>query len=65
MENSKLPVFPIERPTLATTPGITKREYFAVMTLQGLLANPVIGPKEVLIQLSITHADELLKQLES
>ena len=42
--------------------GLTKREYFAAMAMQGLLANGVII--ENAVSLSIKAADELLKQLE-
>ena len=47
--------------------GITKREYFAAMAMQGLIANAPINNlsnyKEG-ISLAIEWSDELLKQLE-
>jgi hypothetical protein len=45
--------------------GLTKREYFAAMAMQGLLANQKIdnGHSELLCMASIGYADELLKQL--
>ena len=47
--------------------GITKREYFAAMAMQGLIANAPINNlsnyKEG-VSLAIEWSDELLKQLE-
>ena len=50
--------------------GLTKREYFAGLALQGLMssftenaANGFYGTKEV-VSTAIEYADELLKQLE-
>ena len=53
--------------------GLTKREYFAGLAMQGLLANSYGGmtsggsrtfsPNEI-SKLAVLHADELLKQLE-
>lgn len=50
--------------------GITKREYFAAMAMQGVLAagNVVLirdVPVNDIVEKSIQIADELLKQLES
>jgi hypothetical protein len=49
--------------------GLTKREYFAAMAMQGILSNNNgIGAIETIAQVvasdSIAIADELLKQLE-
>jgi len=54
--------------------GLTKREYFAAMAMQGICASPV-GDKyhvnggwlhpETVAKNAISIADELLKQLES
>lgn len=45
--------------------GLTKREYFAGLAMQGLLAKEgVWSSDEILAQRSIEIADELLKQLE-
>jgi hypothetical protein len=48
--------------------GLTKREYFAVMAMQGSLASRTVPlnhiNKELFIEISIQFADELLKQLE-
>ena len=53
--------------------GLTKREYFAGLAMQGLLANcnggmtsggnHIFSPNGI-SELAILHADELLKQLE-
>ena len=54
--------------------GLTKREYFAGLAMQGLLANcnggmtsggsRTFSPNEI-SKLAVIHADELLKQLEN
>lgn len=76
--NGHRPAFPLARAIDETMPnvGITKREYFAAMALQGILANSSIQtmsnqypPSELnnaeRVRLAIDHADELLKQLEA
>lgn len=51
--------------------GLTKREYFAGLAMQGLLANNVVTQQHVsshrhlIAQHSVAQADELLKQLDS
>jgi hypothetical protein len=46
--------------------GLTKREYFAGLAMQGLLANPNTGCEcaEKIAELAVNRSDELLKQLE-
>ena len=48
--------------------GLTKREYFAGLAMQGLLANNreevMTQNEEELAKLAINHADEILKQLD-
>ena len=50
--------------------GLTKREYFAGLAMQGLLTrtdgNPVVGisESERIVSESVIMADKLLKQLE-
>jgi hypothetical protein len=47
-------------------PGLTKREYFAAMILQGLCANSspeIIQTSIPLAEIATRQADELLKQL--
>jgi hypothetical protein len=62
MENKNLPAFPIMLGNGETSPGLTKREYFAGLVMQGLLVNNNL--KEFIIAHSLRLADELLKQLE-
>ena len=72
MENGKQSAFPLDGEVSnqcgnGTSPtGLTKREYFAGLAMQGLLANQAfhrLDSKQV-AELSIRRADELLKQLE-
>lgn len=59
MNKEQEPAFPYN----GTALGITKREYFAAMAMQGLVSSsPSV---EKLCEVSIKVADELLKQLES
>jgi hypothetical protein len=44
--------------------GLTKREYFAALALQGLLAGDPEFRYEVAAQQAVKHADALLKALE-
>lgn len=44
--------------------GLTKREYFAIMAMQGLIMSNYSNA-ECNASEAIRHADELLKQLES
>ncbi|MCW5597698.1 MAG: hypothetical protein KIT80_23605 [Chitinophagaceae bacterium] len=46
--------------------GLTKREYFAAMAMQGMLTNPANSSfsKEFLIQSAVEAADVLLEKLE-
>ena len=57
--------YPSKGMSFADQKGLTKREYFAAMAMQGLMAklNETDTPKEI-AQVSIILADELLKQLE-
>lgn len=43
--------------------GLTKRELFAAMAMQGLLSSPAFMSNEILINLSVVAADELIKEL--
>ena len=77
MKNADKPTYPLEFKkegsynTEGWSNGLTKREYFAGLALQGIIA----GRKDELykikdetikiyVELSIKSADELLKQLE-
>jgi hypothetical protein len=46
--------------------GLTKREYFAAMAMQGMMANSAISdPFKYVAQNSIIMADELIEELNS
>ena len=78
MKNADKPIYPVlaQSPSLQndTSLGLTKREYFSVLAMQGLLANcnggmtsggsRTFSPNEI-SKLAVLHADELLKQLEN
>ena len=78
MKNADKPIYPvlIQSPYLQneTSLELTKREHFAGLAIQGLLANShggmtsggsrTFSPNEI-SKLAILHADELLKQLEN
>ena len=71
MKNADKPIYPVltQSPSLQndTSLGLTKREYFAGLAMQGMIANTdtYVQDKSVIAKLSIEHADELLKQLEN
>ena len=75
MKNGQQSAFPLTYkqgvPTEVET-GLTKREYFAAIAMQGMLSNPNLGilhegqryiDQILLAKSSIVFADELLKQL--
>ena len=81
MENSEQPIYPIsenEKDRLDANPnisykGLTKREYFAGLAMQGLISNPnIIKPSQenfnseliIFQRVAIKYADALLKELE-
>ena len=47
------------------TEGLTKREYFAGLAMQGLLASNSGQTSKYLVKKAIESTDELLKQLEN
>jgi hypothetical protein len=68
MENGKQSAFPLDGNHTGhpDTIGLTKREYFAGLAMQGLSANEAfqrLDSKQI-AEYSIRRADELLKQLE-
>jgi hypothetical protein len=68
MENGNQPAYPQKKEFIdVDETGLTKREYFAAMAMQGILANASWNdggnPKHV-SESSVVFADELLKQLE-
>ena len=69
MENGKQMTFPItiedNGNASVTHLGLTKREYFAAMAMQGLMACPDISAsREAIAEESVKQADDLLKALE-
>ncbi len=66
MENGKQMAFPTKLVNGELHTGLTKREYFAVMAMQGLLSCPdIAASREAIAEESVKQADELLKALES
>jgi hypothetical protein len=79
MENKDQPINPIVKPgfvysdgsheePIVVANGLTKREYYAGLAMQGMLANPLIDKmtrrdKNRIVEVAIEHADELLNQL--
>jgi len=71
MKNSDRQAFPLPSTDAEICPGLNKREYFAGLALQGLLASRSIAEQDtddkatvLYVRTSIALADELLKQLE-
>lgn len=73
MENKDKPAFPIifnsGQHDQLTEFGITKREHFAAMAMQGILSRAGnwdnVKDYGFIYRESIRHADELLKQLDN
>ena len=67
MKNSEQPINPIVMEN--TLPGLTKREYFAGLAMQGMLANSYPDTmgfnEEQIAKIAINYTDELLKQLQN
>lgn len=69
MKNSDQPAFPpsSEWHGHFEESGLTKREYFAAMAMQGLLSNPRVTDNMEFSRIvfdATYYADQLLKQLE-
>jgi hypothetical protein len=74
MDNGDTPAYPISEEMtdridsgITIYTGLTKREYFAGLAMQGWIACQSIdfrGDKEDAIRRAIEYADELLKQLD-
>lgn len=58
-KNGRCFAFPVE----GCANSFTKREYFAAMAMQGLMANPVKGSFEEFSKFSVSMADALLAEL--
>jgi hypothetical protein len=64
MINSEQPINPIILPSGVQSKGLTKREYFAIMALQGILASGPINVYDA-AQKAFEVADELLTNFEN
>ncbi|MDW0189342.1 MAG: hypothetical protein QOA70_06790 [Nitrososphaeraceae archaeon] len=68
MENKDKPAYPIRSDEGGYNQnGLTKREYFAAMAMQGLLSQTARYDSNMILSLTgdaIEFADELLKQLK-
>lgn len=62
MTNGNEPAFAACDPSYLQS-GLTKREYFAAMALQGLLAKGTNAMPEVFAKAAVIAADELIKSL--
>ncbi|MDV3706644.1 hypothetical protein CMU55_19260 [Elizabethkingia anophelis] len=75
MKNANEPISPVLTQSASlqneTSLGLTKREYFAGLAMQGLIAGRWACPDnvpndvETITREALLHADELLKQLEN
>jgi hypothetical protein len=66
MENGKQPITPINYDAAYSSEGLTKREYFAVLAMQGMLSNPATyGDREIMMIEAVKNADALLAELET
>lgn len=65
---AEVPVFPQDISTLEydnpSLRGMTKREYYAVMAMQGILGNSNPDDIHIIARKSVALADELLEELE-
>lgn len=59
------PAFPVMSPGGCQYSGLTKREYFAALAMQGLLSsdNLLVFPSSDVAKMAIDCADELIKSL--
>lgn len=67
MENGNKPINPILdwNEVKADSIGLTKREYFAGLAMQGLLSDGgIVNSKSHIAEQAVNLANELLKQLE-
>ena len=66
MKNAKQMPFPTQVVNGELHTGLTKREYFAAMAMQGLISKQgELNNAEIRARMAVIHADELLKALES
>jgi hypothetical protein len=67
MKNSDQPIYPINEDDKVGCLGLTKREYFAIKAMQGLLAadTDFLMKMEDTVRCAVSHADALFAQLET
>ena len=70
MKDADMPAYPIIGATLDGNEGLTKREHFAALAMQGILSNNCYEPPrririEGMAKDAVMAADELLKQLSN
>ena len=66
MENGKQMAFPTQVVNGELHTGLTKREYFAAIAMQGLISKQgEQNNAEIRARMAVIHADELLKALDS
>lgn len=63
MEAEQNMAFPLEADRYDPQFGLTKREYFAGLAMQGLIIESVDGLEDI-APLAVQHADALLAELE-
>jgi hypothetical protein len=63
MENGKQPITPINYDAAYSSEGLTKREYFAGLAMQGLISGNATHFSDI-PEKSIMFADEMLAELE-
>lgn len=56
------PAFPVSPADYSAKHGLTKREYFAAMAMQGMLANGS-GDSSAVCSVAMWHADALIEKL--
>ena len=67
MDNGAMKAFSLQYEhdgTLYVNKGLTKREYFAGLAMQGILSHEGVGRLTIDCQLAAEYADALLKALE-
>lgn len=69
MENFERPAFPTNARMYGEMTGLTKREYFAAMAMQGLCVGRITGELKQgecvdIAEMSLLIADEVIKQLD-
>ena len=62
-ENKDLPAFPFVVDECNLEDGLTKREYFAGLAMQGILADGQTGKLKLIAEDAVKVADALLEEL--